>query len=387
MIVMSLLSVVLFLYVLFSLILPLRLPRGLRVAAALMLLAAAFKNTIFRWISGGLFFAPDLPRWLLLTVSLLYNLLFVGAALLLVKDAAWLLWKVFQRRAGLRPFPSRGAAWCVLVLSEVVSLWGMWEAVRVPDAVCHNVEPAGLSPAFDGLRVAVLTDLHASAINRRPFVQELVERVNALSPDVILLPGDLVDGPRTDRAWDLAPLAELRAPLGVFGVSGNHEYYSGYDEWMDELKGLGVVMLENRHTTLTSGDGQLVVAGVPDEGRTRFGLPPADVAEALEGAPTGATVLLMSHRPDTAPQAAGAGAALQVSGHTHGGQMPLLRQLVARFNNGYVRGWYDVPSSPDASPMKLYVSSGASQWNGLVMRLLTPPEIAVLTLHATPRDQ
>lgn len=372
---MTLISVLIFAYETLSLILPLRIPIRWKVASSSLLLLASLKNDLFQRFGGGMFFAPEFPRWVMLVGSLLYNFLIVALFLLLLKDAARLLWWLFRfcPRGGRSLFPNAGASLGVLIVAALLTLYGTWEAVRIPDVVEQEVAIPGLASEFDGLRVAVLVDLHASALNRRPFVQGVVDRTQALSPDLILMPGDFVDGLLRDRADDLEPLSQLWAPLGVWGTSGNHEFYSGYDEWMAQLSRWGVAMLENEHVVLTSGDGRLVVGGVADQ----HGDP--NPTRALRGAPQGVPVLLMAHRPGAATENAAAGATLQISGHTHGGQAPLLEWLIARFNQGYVRGWYNVEVLSHA--MKLYVSPGTSLWNGFPMRLLVPAEISLFKLR------
>ena len=154
---------------------------------------------------------------------------------------------------------------------------------------------------------------------------------------------------------------------------------------MRQLTEFGTSMLENEHFVLASGDAQLVIAGVPDQqgaapgwGFTKpFAAP--DVRKALENAPA-APVILMAHRPGDAAENARAGIALQLSGHTHGGQMPGIKQIIALLNGGYVRGWYDVGS------MRLYVSRGTSQWGGFAIRLFDPSEITLFTLRSGSRE-
>ncbi len=372
--VMFAISIVIFLYEAFSMIWPLRLPLWGKMAAAALLLAGAFKNSIYQRLGGGMFFAPDLPRWVMIAGSLLYNLLIVALFLLLVKDAVWLLWKICARR----PFPAAGASLLVLVFAAALTAYGTWEAIRVPDVAERPVTIRGLAPEFEGLRVALLVDLHASALNRRPLIQAIVDKTMALKPDLILMPGDFVDGLVSQRREDLEPLAQLKAPLGVFGSSGNHEYYSGFDAWMKQLRKFGVTMLENEHRVLARGEGQLVLAGVPDQQGARMGRAAPDPDKALAGAPRGVPVILMAHRPEAARENAARGVALQVSGHTHGGMMPGLDRLVARFNGGFVKGWYDV------GDMKLFNSPGTSLWNGFPLRLMDPAEITLLTLRAAP---
>ena len=379
----SAISLTIVFYVTWSMIVPLNLPLYLKAPFVLLLLAAAFKEFIFRILGGGMFFVPDLPRWIMVTGALLYNFLIVALFLLVIKDAFWIIWKIGSALTLIkRTFPGGAAARCVLVIAAVLALYGTWEAVRVPDIVTHDIYLPGLASEFEGTKIVLLADLHASSLNRRPFIQAIVDKTNALSSDVILIPGDFVDGPVQDRRDDLEPLSGLNASLGVWGTSGNHEYYSGYGEWRKQLAEFGVTILENEHIVLTSGEGKLVIAGVPDPqgANPGFGFTEPfeapNIEKALENAPV-APVILMAHRPEDAPENARAGVALQLSGHTHGGQMPIISQMIARFNNGYVRGWYDVGT------MKLYVSRGTSQWGGFAMRLFDPAEITLLVLHGT----
>ena len=335
--IMLIIAFIIFAYEAFSLVLPLKIHAGWKALYLVLLLTASFKNTLFQKFGGGMFFAPDLPRWVMLVGSLFYNLLVLALFLAIFKDVLWVLWKLCIRSYA---FPSGAASSAVLAAATVLTLYGTWEALRVPDVERHDVFIPNLPQEFEGTKAALLVDLHASALNRRPLIQAIVEKTNALSPDIILIPGDFVDGWVKDRKDDLEPLNRLRASLGVYGTSGNHEYYSGYEDWLKQLTAWGITMLENRHVIVTSGSGRLVIAGVPDQQGARFGF-----------------------------------AALRLSGHTHGGMMPVLDKIVARFNSGYVRGWYDVGS------MKLYVSRGTSLWNGFPMRLLDPAEITLFVLH------
>ena len=367
-----------------SMILPLRVSWPVKLLLLVPLLGSAFKNQIFQRLGGGMFFAPDLPRWIMLGGSMLYNLLVVSLVLLLCKDTLWLLWKILPLHKCFpalavhmpRRFPAAEASAFVLLLSLVLTCWGTWEAVRVPDVKHRDAVISGLAPEFEGTKVAVLVDLHASALNRRPLFEAIVDRTMAEKPDLILMPGDFVDGRVQKRAYDLEPLSRLSAPLGVFASSGNHEYYSGYDAWVAQLKQFGLTWLENEHRVLERGAGKLVVAGVPDQQGGRFGLAAPDPQKALAGAPAGVPVILLAHRPEAAKENARTGVALQVSGHTHGGMMPGLNLLVARFNKGYVRGWYDVDG------MKLFNSPGTSLWNGFPLRLFDPAEITIITLRS-----
>lgn len=111
------------------------------------------------------------------------------------------------------------------------------------------------------MTLALLADLHADTLKREPFFRALVQQVNALGADAVVIAGDFVDGSLDKHGQDLAPLAELRAPLGVYGVIGNHDYPSGYREWLRFLRACGIRMLVNEHAPLR---GSLTMAGVND---------------------------------------------------------------------------------------------------------------------------
>ncbi|MCR5346598.1 MAG: metallophosphoesterase [Fretibacterium sp.] len=378
-----LLIAVIALYEIMSMVWPLQIEKIWKVLLSTLLLTAAFKEVIFRYLGGKMFFAPLLPRWLILTGALMFNFFVLALFLAVLKDVIWLTWK-FCRALGMtsRSFPAGEASLFAAAIALFLTLYGTWEAIRVPDVTVHDVYLPGLAKEFEGTKIVLLVDLHASALNRKPFIQSIVDKTNILSPDIILIPGDFVDGPVEERKNDLEPLSTLNAALGVFGSSGNHEYYSGYEEWKKQLSKYGVMILENEHVMLTSNDSNLVIAGIPDQqganlkGNGTLSFEAPNVEKALQGAPNNAPVILMAHRPETVKKNAQAGIALQVSGHTHGGLMPFIGQLIAFFNGGYIRGWYNVGTT------NLYVSRGTSLWSGFPMRLMDPAEITLFVLHS-----
>jgi len=209
-------------------------------------------------------------------------------------------------------------------------------------------------------------------MSTREEVEDVVRRTNALEPDLIVLAGDFVDGRVDQLGYKLEPLKNLRAKYGVYGIPGNHEYYSGYREWMAFLRTLGIDMLENEHRE-PAGD-LLVVAGVTDRAARMRKMEEPDVKKALAGAPEKSFKILLAHQPAHTREAAEAGADLQLSGHTHGGMIVGLDRVIAGLNYGYVSGMYDV------GKMKLYVSRGTSLWKGFPIRLGVPSEITVVTL-------
>jgi len=199
-----------------------------------------------------------------------------------------------------------------------------------------------------------------------------------LQPDAVAITGDIVDGDVARLSQDVAPLANLQARHGVFFVTGNHEYYTGdVTGWVEYLSELGLTPLINEHRVVQQGEAAMVVAGVTDhragaylEGHR------SDVEAALAGAPEGLPRLLLAHRPVTARAAASRAVDVQLSGHTHGGQIfPF--HLLARLTQPYVAGRHRV------GPMWLYVSRGAGYW-GPPFRWLAPSEIVLHRFVAQP---
>ena len=229
---------------------------------------------------------------------------------------------------------------------------------------------------FDGYRLLQLTDLHISRLFPERWAREVVARANASGVDLIVVTGDFIDGSVAMRRLDVAPLHDLHAPDGVYAIPGNHEYFFDYDAWMLHLAGMGLKMLPNAHTVLSRGDARLVLAGVTDLSAPASSHPGPDVAAALAGSPRDAPILLLDHQPKGARRAAARGVALQLSGHTHGGMIIGMDRLVARGNNGYVSGCYDVGG------MTLYVSNGTALWPGFALRLGRPSELTRITLRA-----
>jgi hypothetical protein len=239
--------------------------------------------------------------------------------------------------------------------------------------VTVDVPLAGLAPALEGFRIVQITDIHVGPTIKQEYLQAIVDRVNALQPDVVAITGDLVDGSVAELADHVAPLARLRARHGVFFVTGNHEYYSGVHGWVRELQRLGIRVLHNEHVVLQHADASLVLAGVPDYTGHHFD--PAhrsDPAAALQGAPADVPRILLAHQPRTAHAAADAGFDLQLSGHTHGGQF-LPWTLLVPLQQPYTAGLHQL------GRLWIYVSRGTGYW-GPPKRLGAPSEIAELRL-------
>ncbi|MDR1934067.1 MAG: metallophosphoesterase [Candidatus Accumulibacter sp.] len=351
---------------------------GGKCLAALVVVAASQVHLINR-LSFGNLASPESPFAVMAVVGWLFGAVLLLAIFLLLKDLAAVLLFVLGKLAGARPGLPVSAAQMNIGLAAaalILAALGVWQAVRVPDTRAVEIALERLPAELDGLRLVHLSDLHASRLLQGPWQRAVVDKTNAQNPDLILITGDLVDGTPANRAADVAPWRDFKARLGVLAVPGNHEYYSNYQAWMTELGKLGLRMLSNRHAVITDKGRALVVAGTTDRNAARFGLPTPDIAAALAGAPGNAPVLLMAHQPREARKNAGAGVDLQLSGHTHGGQIAGLHFIVQAVNEGFVSGLYRIGA------MQLYVSNGTGLWNGFPIRLGRPSEITVITLRS-----
>lgn len=238
-----------------------------------------------------------------------------------------------------------------------------------------TVPLARLDPAASGLRIAVLSDVHLTrGLRERSWMAETVATVNEASVDLVAIVGDLVDGSVDELRADAAPLRDLRAPLGTFFVTGNHEFFSGADEWAAFLPTLGVRVLRNERIEIRHNGVVLDLAGVDDVVGEREGGGP-DLPAALGDRDRSRTAILLAHQPVLAEEAADQGVDLQISGHTHGGQLWPIHYLV-RLQQGHVAGLDRIGDTV------LYTSRGVGSW-GPPVRVGAPPEISILTLRST----
>lgn len=231
--------------------------------------------------------------------------------------------------------------------------------------------------ALDGFRVVQLSDVHLGPLLDRRFAASLAARVNALAPDLVVVTGDLVDGGVGRIGAEVEPFGALRARHGVFFVTGNHDYYSGADDWVARMTGLGWRALRNARVAIERDGAGFDLAGVDDHhGALVDPGGGEDLARALEGRDPERPVVLLAHDPATFRRASRRGVDLQLSGHTHGGQIWPFRWAV-RLTVPWVAGLYREGASA------LYVSCGTGFW-GPPMRLGAPAEITELVLRAGP---
>jgi predicted MPP superfamily phosphohydrolase len=277
------------------------------------------------------------------------------------------------------PARSRIVAAFVAVVSVVLLVWGYGEAMRVPRVRRLDVTMPRLDAALDGVRVVLLTDTHYGPIDRTRWSAAVVAAVNALDADIVCHTGDIADGTVNERRAQAAPLGDVHAALAKVYVTGNHEYFGDAQGWLDHMDRLGWQALHNRHIVVERGGARLVVAGVDDRTAASSGLSGhrADHDAALAGASPDVPVLLLAHQPKQIDGAVARGVDLQLSGHTHGGQMWPFHYLV-RLDQPVLQGL-----SRHGERTRLYTSRGTGFW-GPPFRIFAPSEITLLTLRATP---
>jgi predicted MPP superfamily phosphohydrolase len=278
-----------------------------------------------------------------------------------------------------RLFLSRGLAVTAGAVALGTAGTGAHVANSAPVVRRVPVTLARLDPALDGLRIVTFSDGHLSATYGGRRFERLVEMVNAQRPDVVAIVGDLVDGEVAELREEVAPLADLVSAQGVFFVTGNHEYFSGADAWVRHLPTLGVDVLRNERVPIGRRGATVDLAGIDDRTAASSGVPGhgADLDAALDGRDDAIPVVLLAHQPVVVEQARSAGVDLQLSGHTHGGQLWPFDYAI-RLDQPSVEG---LTRHGDT---QLYVTSGAGYW-GPPMRIGARPEITVVELRSPQR--
>ena len=263
---------------------------------------------------------------------------------------------------------ARGAAIFAGLTAAGVTGYGVRTATGAPRIDRFTMPMSKLPRAMDGTRLAVVSDIHIGPLTGVDHAQRIVRVINSVDADVVCVVGDLVDGSVAQLGRFAAPLAGIESRRGAYFVTGNHEYYSGYQEWVDEVADLGMRPLRNDRVEIDGLD----LAGVNDVNGAEYGDAP-DYARALGDRDPARPVVLMAHQPVAAEEAAAFGVDLQVSGHTHGGQMVPFNLLV-RLAQPVVSGFGNVDGVP------VYVTNGAGSW-GPPVRVGAPPQVTVIELR------
>lgn len=267
----------------------------------------------------------------------------------------------------------RSLFFSVLLLVSLILAFGFLSARNIKITQI-DIPLEKLSARHNAFSIVQISDVHLGTIIHKKRLIEIVDKANALDPDLVLITGDLVDE-SVDKLEDMVePLSKLKSRLGVFAVTGNHEFYAGVDEAVRFMEQSGVHVLRNRYVTI---DSILNLVGLdyitPEQQMGRKNPPLESIMSDMDKSlPT----ILMYHAPVKLERAESAGIDLQLSGHTHKGQLfPLnfITNLVYTVHSGYAR----------FGNMQIYVSNGVGTW-GPPVRVGAPPEIVQIKLKAMP---
>ncbi len=270
---------------------------------------------------------------------------------------------------------ARGAAIFAGLTATGLTGYGVRTALGPPQLDRVQVRLARLPRSMDGLRIATVSDIHIGPLLGRGHTERIVATINRLDADLVAVVGDLVDGSVAELGEAAAPLRDLRSRHGSYFVTGNHEYYSGVEEWVQEVDRLGLRVLQNHRVEIKARGGALDLAGVNDADAAGTGVAgPPDYAAALGDRDPNRPVVLLAHQPVAAFEAAKHGVDLQLSGHTHGGQMVPFNYLV-QLEQPVVSGLGEVDGT------KVYVTNGAGFW-GPPVRVGAEPQVTLVELRS-----
>ena len=256
--------------------------------------------------------------------------------------------------------------WSIWFAAFALAVLSLWLATKQP-MIYHLKLNAGLE---NKVKIVQLSDLHIGSAFNGKWLSKVVEKVNALNPDIVVITGDLIDGNPIHLESELQPLKDIKAP--IYMVYGNHEYYYGLARWIPVFERLGLHILENKVVLIND----IALGGVGMPKADAFGFKSPDLKETFKNIQGEKVRILLSHYPQVFDEAVKNDVFLQLSGHTHGGQLFFpFTLLTKRANKGYVKGMYEKDGK------RLYVSSGTGLWGGLPMRLGTLPEIVEITLE------
>ena len=363
-------------YVWWRLVHSAQLPRRWHIAATVVFALLFASVPITTWSRNAY---PDFAAtfgWVSLTWLALAGLM---AVWFLIVDLGRLAGKVTRpaRETSLsrRKFLARVTGGAAMAVGSTSVARGMATARGTHEVIDVEIKLAKLPKELDGFSIVQLSDLHVGMTIDRAFVQRVVDLSNELKPDLFALTGDLVDGKVGDLKDHAAPLGSLRSRYGTYAVTGNHEYYSGADPWIAYLTSVGVKYLRNQRVAIGEGAASFDLAGVDDHSAHGFGLGHGENLErATAGRDPERALVLLAHQPRQVRRAVKYGVDLQLSGHTHGGQIWPWHYVVKIQQGGLLAGRYDFEGT------QLYVTRGCGYW-GPPVRLLAPLEITRVILR------
>ena len=347
-----------------------------RLILSFILGLGSFRIYIYLF-TGGTIMDPLLSRCPAIIIDCVYFTTIFICLLTLVRMIVNGLFKLIRFDFKRYVIPAFSTRYAILffMISAFLGCLGTINGFIAPVDKYYSVFIENLPNEASNFKIIHLADLHISEPTTEADIQEIVDRSNAKHPDLVVITGDFVDGDiqRLDHMTKI--LFELKAKYGVYAVSGNHEFYSGYQEWLDYFSKGGIKFLENDSVTLKDNEGHKLfnLLGLMDISAPRFGFEGANIKKGAAKLDSTVPTIALTHQPKTALDLDKI-SSLTLAGHTHGGLMPGLRQIVASANAGFVSGLYE------HQKQVVIVSNGTRIWAGVPLRLNTPSQLIIITL-------
>ncbi len=331
---------------------------------------------------------PDLMNWIGFVFWGFTSLLLI---LLVIRDSGFLLYKGFSKVSAIKVVSSidnhvnlkkrdslkLASNFFILLLVTSATGYGVYNVLKFPILKRVKIKSKKLKDIKKSLKITQFSDLHVSSTIGKKYVEKTVELINSTNPDIIAFTGDLADGSVAELREKCLPLKNLKSKYGKYFVTGNHEYYSGIEDWEPFIRNeLGFTILnnENELISLEENSFDIILAGVPDYRANRvYPKHNSDPAKSIKGVSKESLKILLAHQPKSVLDAAKAGFDIQLSGHTHGGQYFPLNTLV-KLDQPYNIGLHQHDEN-----LQIYVNSGTGYW-GPPMRIGTESEISVIEI-------
>lgn len=307
----------------------------------------------------------------------LFGFVFFLFVISIIRDVLWIIIDVI-RRAPIDNLKDgkllQKANIVTAVLTLIVCFYGVYEAEKNPQFKSYDIQSKKIK---EETKLVMLSDLHIDTDVSPKYIKNLVERVNNLNPDAVVITGDTVDNSPARLYKQMEELKQLNAKYGVFITLGNHEFYSGAIDWIIAFGGMNFNILNNFGKKLE--DKGVYISGIPDINTSNHGGMKIDINNALYNASKEDYVVMLSHTPKIAEGLSGDNVDLQLSGHTHGGQIYPFHYVSEKANDGLLAGFYN------RNGISVYISRGTRYW-GPPMRLFAPSEITVFNLKPSNKD-
>ena len=303
-------------------------------------------------------------------VSLLF---FIQLGVDIVSGLSSLIGKSHKFDPYRRAFLGLSAKGVVGGLGVIGTIWGLYNAVKTPIIKKVEISIEGLPESLQGFRMAQITDLHVGSMITGKFVEKVTRKIQELNPDILFFTGDAADGSVQSYGKHLNSLAEIHPKYGKYFVTGNHEYYSDMNGWLQLIEGLGFKILVNESQNIIVNDATIMITGIPDRGGGHFSsFHKTDMEKAVGRMNPSDLKILLAHQPKDVEHALKYGFDLQLSGHTHGGQyFPF--SLLVQMAHPFIKGLHKRENT------WIYINQGTGYW-GPPLRIGTEPEITEITL-------